>query len=139
MLACPRSSWTYLGCLPAMSSIVAHVWRRSCSLVSDNPALLSRGLKCLPKRFAPLMVVPVVVGKTSPLSCQREPNLSFSSACLARWRLRASAQAGPEQATEEHLVQGHHHDPCHGPSWQPAITQQGLALHDCKVEGGGGN
>jgi hypothetical protein len=54
MLACPRSSCTYLGCLPAMRSIVAQVCRRSCSLIAGNPVLLRRGLKCLPNRFVQL-------------------------------------------------------------------------------------
>ncbi len=77
MLACPNISCTNLGCLPAMSNIVAHVWRRSCSRMAGSSARLSSGLKCLPNRFVPLVVVPVVVGKTSPLSCQREPSRSF--------------------------------------------------------------
>ena len=83
MLACPNISCTNLGCLPAMSNIVAHVWRRSCSRMAGSSARLSSGLKCLPKRFVPLVVVPVVVGKTSPLSCQREPSRSFFL-CLPR-------------------------------------------------------
>src|SRR5215217_6970031 len=64
MLACPRSSCTYLGCLPATRSIVAQVCRRSCSLMAGIPALFNKGLKCLPRRFVYVMVVPVaaVVG-----------------------------------------------------------------------------
>src|SRR5215211_4179751 len=35
VLACPRSSWTNLGCLPAIRSSVAQVWRRSWNLMGD--------------------------------------------------------------------------------------------------------
>jgi hypothetical protein len=90
MLACPRSSWTYLGCLPAARSMVAQVCRRSCSLIAGSPALFKRGLKCLPNKFVQLIVVPAVVGNTRSLSCQREPTLNFSSFWRARWLLRAS-------------------------------------------------
>lgn len=51
MLGCPRSSWTYFGCLPATSSTVAHVCRRSCSLMAGSPDLLSSGLKCRSRTF----------------------------------------------------------------------------------------
>ena len=44
--------------------------------VSGSPVLFKRGLKCRPRRFVTLMVVPIVVGNTGPLSCQREPTLS---------------------------------------------------------------
>jgi hypothetical protein len=71
MLAWPRSSWTYFGCLPAMRSIVAQVWRRSWNLMGGSSALFKRGLKWRPRRLAPLVVVPVRVGKTRSLSCQR--------------------------------------------------------------------
>jgi hypothetical protein len=52
MLACPKSSCTYFGCFPILSSIVAHVWRRSWSLISGRPARLSRGLNCPTLVFA---------------------------------------------------------------------------------------
>src|SRR5215211_168788 len=54
MLAWPRSSWTYFGCLPAMRSIVAQVWRRSWSLTGGSSALFKRGLKWRPRRLVPL-------------------------------------------------------------------------------------
>src|SRR3712207_3283982 len=73
MLACPNISCTNLGCLSAMSSIVAHVWRRSCSRIEGSPVLLRSGLKCFPTRL-----VPLVVGRTSPLFCQIEHNLRMS-------------------------------------------------------------
>jgi hypothetical protein len=98
MLACPRSSWTYFGCLPAMRSIVAQVWPRSWSLMGGSPALFNRGLKWRPRRLVALMVVPVMVGKTRLLSCQRVPIPSLSSFWQARWRLRDSA------ALREHVT-----------------------------------
>src|SRR3954452_23943198 len=61
-----------------MRSIVAHVCLRSCNRMAGSPARFNSGLKCHPSKFVPLVVVPVVVGKTSLLSCQREPSRSFS-------------------------------------------------------------
>jgi hypothetical protein len=55
-----------------------------------SSALFKRGLKWRPRRLVPLIVVPVMVGKTSPLSSQREPIPSLSSFWRAQWRLRAS-------------------------------------------------
>jgi hypothetical protein len=48
-----------------------------------GPALPRSSLKWRPRRLVPLMVV----GKTSLLSCQREPIPSLSSFWRARWRL----------------------------------------------------
>src|SRR5215208_8428872 len=90
MLAWPKSSWTYFGCLPAMRSIVAQVWRRSWNLMGGSFALCKGGLKWRLRRLVPLVVVPVGVGKTRSLSCQREPAASLSWFWRDRWRLRAS-------------------------------------------------
>src|SRR5918994_6997400 len=43
MLAGPKSSWTYSGCLPAMRSIVAQVWRRSWNLMDGRSAATHEG------------------------------------------------------------------------------------------------
>jgi hypothetical protein len=37
MLLWPSSCWTYVGCVPRASKIVAHEWRRSWNLISGNP------------------------------------------------------------------------------------------------------
>ena len=84
MLAWPKSFCTYLGCLSAIRSIVAQVWRKSCSLIAGSPALFKRGLQCRPNKVVQLIVAPVVVGNTRPLSCQREPALSLSPCSDAR-------------------------------------------------------
>src|ERR671920_768583 len=90
MLAWPKSSWTYFGCLPAMRSIVAQVCLRSCNLMGGSFALFKRGLKWRPRRLVPLLVVPVRVGKTRSLSCQSGPAACLSSFWRDLWRLRAS-------------------------------------------------
>ena len=45
MVACPRSSWTYLGCFPARRRMVAQVWLRSWKRTSGSPARRRSGLK----------------------------------------------------------------------------------------------
>ena len=89
MLAWPKCSWTYFGCLPAMRSIVAQVCLRSWTLMGGSSALFKRGLKWRPRRLVPLLVVPVRVGKTRSLSCQRGPAARLSWFWRERWRPRA--------------------------------------------------
>src|SRR5215204_500741 len=48
MLAWPRSSWTYFGCLPAMRSIVAQVCLRSWNLMDGSSALFKTLLILVP-------------------------------------------------------------------------------------------
>jgi hypothetical protein len=64
----PEKLLYILGCLPATRSIVAQVCRRSWSLIAGSSALFKSGLKCLPRRFVQVIVVPVVVGNTRLLS-----------------------------------------------------------------------
>ena len=75
-----------------------------------QPCPLQERLEVAAERLVPLMVVPVMVRKTSPSSCQREPIPSLSSFWRARWRLRASV------ALREHLT---------GPCGQAACTLVG--------------
>jgi hypothetical protein len=57
--------------------------------MGGSSALFKRGLKWRPRRLVPLLVVPVKVGKTRSLSCQRGPAARLSWFWRERWRPRA--------------------------------------------------
>jgi hypothetical protein len=79
--AWPRSSWTCFGCLPAMSSIVAQVWRRSWNLKGGRSAFFKRGLNWRPRRLVALVVVPV--SGIPPLARTRLPYATLASSILS--------------------------------------------------------
>jgi hypothetical protein len=52
--------------------------------MGGSSALFKRGLKWRPRRLMPLVVVPVSVGKTRLLSCQRGPAASLDEFLYGR-------------------------------------------------------
>src|SRR5918997_4576148 len=70
IFACPRSSWTSLGCTPSQSSSVAQVCPRSCKRTEwGRPTRSRSGLNERAVRFLAHMVVPRMAAASDLLSC----------------------------------------------------------------------
>ncbi len=67
--------------------------------MSGNPARLSSGLKCRLMMFWASRGVPIVVGNTSPLSCQLETTLSCLSRTVEKRRSGSVRKLGGRRKT----------------------------------------
>jgi hypothetical protein len=99
MLAWPRRSWTYFGCLPSTGCIVAQLWRRSWNLMGGSSALFKTLLILVPpleasvtrlvRRVAFRQVAPEGAGTQDPQEAVEDiPRISprsITTVGLANW------------------------------------------------------